>query len=186
MSATSSINSRLLKELQTFQNNPISNCGILPREDNFRLWDCAIGVSATINEKTHDFPLHLLVHFPDGYPIVAPNVGFSTKFPYHDGASYVINDISNPLNGKFVICLNVLGNFAGVHGEWKHEKGSGWSPAYDISSLFIVLQTVIQENLSKCSVMELEQTIKACCDYENSNPMPQISKLENLKLKVKF
>jgi len=153
-------NKRLIKEFKAFQSKPISNCGIAPREENFRLWDCVIQVKLESEGELIEFPLHFLTEFPPEYPNKAPNVGFSTTFPYENGASYVVKDSEKALDGKFVICLDLLGNFANVHTEWSAEKGSGWSPAYDISSLLVVLQSVVQESFVGSSRREIEVTNK--------------------------
>lgn len=44
-----------------------------------------------------------------------------------------------------VICLDVLGNFDFVHTEWKQTVGSGWSPAYTVTTLLLQLQSVLSE-----------------------------------------
>jgi hypothetical protein len=47
------------------------------------------------------------------------------------------------LKGKKVICLDILGNFQGVHTEWKNQVGTGWSPAYTVTTLLVQLQSVL-------------------------------------------
>ena len=108
---------RLKKDLKKIRDSPIHGCGVEPREDNFFLWDGVIELDFTLADdgKGCTIPMHFLIEFPDNYPCAPPNVGFSTPFEYNDGAYYVVNDSSKPLNGKFVICLDVLGNFAHVH-----------------------------------------------------------------------
>jgi len=174
----SSSQKRLVTELKAFREKPVANCGVEPTEANFNLWDCVIEVHVTkrtaFGPKDVSFPLHFLVEFPPGYPAKAPSVGFSTTFPYSDGASYTIRDEEKLLNGKYVICLDLLGNFANVHDEWKATKGSGWSPAYDISALLVVLQSVIIENISKASAAEIDAIAKACLDYASKNNIPEI------------
>ena len=74
-------------------------------------------------------PLHMAIRFPDDYPAAAPSAGFScSDFGYRDGAVYVQQDRENYFYGKLIICLDILGNFAQVHGEWAHTANSGWSP----------------------------------------------------------
>ena len=127
------------------------------------------------DEYSNSFPLHFMVVFPPEYPQKAPKVGFSTKFPYDDGASYVVKDANNPLNGKYVICMDLLGNFAHVHTEWEGTKGSGWSPAYDISSLLVILQAVVTENIHRSSASSRMNTMDDANKYAQKNSLPELN-----------
>lgn len=91
----------------------------------FHSWDAFIILN--LDEKF--CPLHLKIRFPADYPQGAPSVGFScSDFGYTDGAVYVDKDRDSHFYGKLIICLDILGNFAHVHGEWASTASSGWSP----------------------------------------------------------
>merc|ERR1719375_1659623 len=87
-------------------------------------------------------PLHFLIDFPADYPQSAPNIGFSFEFEYRGGAQYIMPN--GRLKGKKVICLDVLGNFGDYHREWKNSVGSGWSPAYTVTTLLVQLRRLPQ------------------------------------------
>lgn len=105
----------------------------------------------------------MVFSFPRNYPASPPDVGFSTPFRYHNGASYIINDDTSPLYQCQVICLNILGNFASFHGEWASAQGEGWSSAMGVSNLMIQLQTTLLELDSSCGDAE-KRRIKSHAD----------------------
>jgi ubiquitin-protein ligase len=132
-----------LADLKRIQDEPIPLANAGPSSDaDLSLWNGVIGCEM---EVTHiglvTVPLHFLIDFPSDYPASAPNIGFSFEFGYRSGASYT--EQSGRLKGKKVICLDILGNFGHVHTEWKSTVGSGWSPAYTVSTLLIQLQSVL-------------------------------------------
>lgn len=71
---------------------------------------------------------------------------------------------------KKVICLDILGNFGGVHTEWKAEVGSGWSPAYTVTSLLIQLQSVLCDvGLQMCQ-QQRNQTYASAQRFAEQHP----------------
>lgn len=139
---------RIKKDIASLLKEPIVNAGARPREDDITFWDAAIEVEMTDYDKKGKMkaekvkiPLHFNIHFPSNYPAAAPSIGFSYRFNYDLGAAYV--ESSGILKGEFVLCLDLLGNFAGVHTEWAAEVGSGWSPAYNVGSILINLQSIL-------------------------------------------
>ena len=44
-----------------------------------------------------------------------------------------------------IVCLDILGNYADIHTEWKGEQGSGGAPAYSVSTLLLNLQSILLE-----------------------------------------
>merc|ERR1711953_157317 len=109
---------RLKKDLQCLQKEPLIGCNAIPSESDFTLWDGVIMVDFTIDNKIETVPFHFVIDFPDTYPMTAPNVGFSVPFSYKMGANYIMRDQKSRLNGKLILCLDLLGNFADVHREW--------------------------------------------------------------------
>merc|ERR1711972_218256 len=133
------------------------------------LWDGVVGVEM---EVTHfgciTVPLHFLIDFPSDYPRSAPNIGFSFDFRYRGGAEYVIPD--GRLKGKKVICLDVLGNFGNYHSEWKNTVGSGWSPAYTVTTLLVQLQSVLCDLGNQMSQQERDITYQSAVRFCEKNP----------------
>lgn len=161
---------RLLADLRRLQEEPIPLAAASPCSDNdLTLWNGVIGCEM---EVTHiglvTVPLHFLIDFPVDYPTSAPNIGFSFEFEYNSGASYVMQD--GRLKGKKVICLDILGNFGNIHTEWKTEVGSGWSPAYNVSTLLIQLQSVLSDLGTKQSQKVRDRTYQSAVRFCEQNP----------------
>ncbi|CAE7263204.1 UBC6 [Symbiodinium natans] len=161
---------RILADLKTLQEEPIPLAAAAPCSDaDLSLWN---GVIGTQMEVTHlgcvTVPLHFLIDFPCDYPLSAPNIGFSFEFQYRGGASYVQPD--GRLKGKLVICLDVLGNFGHVHTEWKSTVGSGWSPAYTVTTLMIQLQSVLCDLGTQMTQQERDKTYQSAVRFCEKNP----------------
>ena len=122
------------------------------------------------------FKLHCLIHFPDDYPTTAPSVGFSTKFPYEAGGSFIEGDRKKVLYGKFNICLNILGNFSVVHPGWEKDGYSGYTSGLDISAVLHQTQTAIIENLERANLHQIESFLEETKIFEarNRDMMDQI------------
>jgi len=161
---------RLLADLKRLQDEPIPLANASPcSEADLSLWNGVIGCEM---EVTHiglvTVPLHFLIDFPSDYPTSAPNIGFSFEFGYRSGASYT--EQSGRLKGKKVICLDILGNFGHVHTEWKSVVGSGWSPAYTVSTLLIQLQSVLCNLGVEQSQQERDVTYQTAVRFCERNP----------------
>jgi len=102
------------------------------------------------------------------YPQSAPNIGFSFNFPYRDGASYI--ESQGKLKGKLVICLDILGNFANVHTEWKNNRGTGWTPAYTVTTLLVQLQSLLCNIGNGMSAQEQEDLYCTALRFSEKNP----------------
>jgi ubiquitin-protein ligase len=162
---------RLLADLKRLQEEPIPLAAAQPCSDeDLTLWDGVVGVEM---EVTHfgcvTVPLHFLIDFPGDYPQSAPNIGFSFEFQYRGGAQYVMPD--GRLKGKKVICLDVLGNFGNIHREWKHTVGSGWSPAYTVTTLLVQLQSVLCDLGNQMSQHERDITYQSAMRFCEHNPL---------------
>eukprot|EP00820_Chromera_velia_P025007 Cvel_33653.t1-p1 / transcript=Cvel_33653.t1 / gene=Cvel_33653 / organism=Chromera_velia_CCMP2878 / gene_product=Ubiquitin-conjugating enzyme E2 2, putative / transcript_product=Ubiquitin-conjugating enzyme E2 2, putative / location=Cvel_scaffold5525:2605-5090(+) / protein_length=720 / sequence_SO=supercontig / SO=protein_coding / is_pseudo=false len=166
------VHKRLMKELKTYSADPVVGTGAKPREDNGLVWDCVVRVAlppkACTDTQTHcDVPLVVLYGMQ--YPSKSPDVGFPIYIPYRTGAICQIS-ANNALRGYWEICLDLLGNFAGYHAEWQGEKGTGWSPAYNICSLLVNLQSVLQDSVNGARTSELTQLCNSCKEYLQSHP----------------
>jgi ubiquitin-protein ligase len=182
MSLSSSTQKRLLADLKRIQEEPIPLANARPRGDqNLTLWDAVVGVELNVsNLGLVTAPLHFLIDFPTDYPHSAPSIGFSFNFPYRDGASYT--ESKGRLAGKLVICLDVLGNFANVHTEWKGNRGTGWSPAYTVTTLLVQLQSVLCDIGKGMSAQEQEDLYCTALRFAEKNPnwIPELLTEEDL------
>jgi len=161
---------RLLADLRRLQEEPLPLAAAQPHSDaDITLWDGVIGVEMDV---THiglvTVPLHFLIDFPSNYPQNAPNIGFSFEFQYRGGAQYV--ESKGRLKGKKVICLDVLGNFQHYHQEWKDSVGSGWSPAYTITTLLVQLQSVLCDLGNGMSQSERDVTYQSAVRFCEQSP----------------
>merc|ERR1711972_1120363 len=148
------------------------------------LWDGVVGVEM---EVTHfgciTVPLHFLIDFPFDYPQSAPNIGFSFEFRYRGGAEYIMPD--GRLKGKKVICLDVLGNFGNYHSEWKDTVGSGWSPAYTVTTLLVQLQSVLCDLGNQTSQQERDITYQSAVRFCEKNPSSVLELLDEEDIREK-
>ncbi|CAJ1339114.1 unnamed protein product [Effrenium voratum] len=168
---------RIQSDLKRLQEEPIPLAAASPASDDLSFWN---GVVGTQMEVTHigcvTVPLHFLIDFPCDYPASAPKIGFSFEFEYRGGASYVERD--GRLKGKKVICLDVLGNFDHVHTEWKAEVGSGWSPAYTVTTLLVQLQSVLSDLGTQMSQRERDVTYQSAVRFCEQNPRAVLELLD--------
>jgi len=170
---------RLMSDLKHLQQEPIPLANASPCSDSdISLWNGVIGCEMEI---THiglvTVPLHFLIDFPRDYPSSAPNIGFSFEFEYRSGASYTQQ--SGRLSGKKVICLDVLGNFGNVHTEWKKSVGSGWSPAYNVSTLLIQLQSVLCNLGSEQNQRQRDITYQSAVRFSERHPSAMLEILDD-------
>jgi len=161
---------RLLADMKRLQEEPIPLAAAYPCSDHdLTLWNGIIGVELSVTHiGTVMVPLHFLIDFPRDYPQSAPSIGFSLEFPYRGGAEYVMQD--GRLKGKKVICLDILGNFKGVHTEWKDQVGSGWSPAYTVTTLLLQLQSVLCGLGTDMSQRERDVCYQSAVRFCDKNP----------------
>merc|ERR1719310_2380971 len=161
---------RLLADLRRLQEEPVPLANAAPcSDDDLSLWNGVIGCEMEVTDiGLVTVPLHFLIDFPSDYPSSAPNIGFSFEFDYRSGASYIQE--SGRLKGKKVICLDVLGNFGHIHTEWKSQVGSGWSPAYTVSTLLVQLQSVLCNLGTEQSQRERDVTYQTAVRFCERNP----------------
>ena len=163
-----SATARLARDLKQLQKEPLVGANAAPSEDDISLWNAVIHVPLELNQSQVVAPLHFRIDFPSDYPNAAPNVGFSVSFPFRIGASYVQS--SGRLQGCQVLCLDLLGNFANVHTEWKSSVGSGWSPAYSVTTLLVNLQSVLLPAGEDLSTLERQKLLNDCLTFEAKHP----------------
>jgi ubiquitin-protein ligase/uncharacterized membrane protein YgcG len=163
MSATK----RLLRDYKQLTKQPIVGASACPTDD-MHIWHANVGVPLTIGGETKIAPMHAVLVFKADYPNSAPNAGFCTDFAYTFGAAYMgkIDRDGPHLVSKKIVCLNVLGNFADVHDEWADQQGSGWSPAYTVSTLLVSLQAILLELDSRLSPDEKKSMYSAAMAYQ--------------------
>ena len=185
--ASSAASKRLMRDMKQLEKQPIVGAGACPTDD-ILVWHANIDVCLTYADGNENkCPLHFVIVFKPDYPNSAPNAGFCTDFDYSYGASYMgrhERDGSH-LEGKKILCLNVLGNFADVHDEWEKQQGSGWSPAYTVSTLLVSLQAVLLELNTRMSCVEKRKMYNAAMSYacevvdgefhRGETPYPQIA-----------
>jgi len=176
---------RLIADLKRLEEEPIPLASARPCSDeDLSLWDGVIGVDM---EVTHfgevTVPLHFLIDFPVDYPQSAPNIGFSFEFEYHGGAQYIMPN--GRLSGKKVICLDVLGNFGEYHQEWKNSVGSGWSPAYTVTTLLVQLQSVLCDLGKQMSQRERDITYQSAVRFCEKNPSAVLELLDEEDIREK-
>merc|ERR1711904_238774 len=82
------------------------------------------------------------------------------------------------MGGKKVICLDVLGNFGEYHKEWKNSVGSGWSPAYTVTTLLVQLQSVLCDLGRSMSQRERDVTYQSAVRFCEKNPSAVIELLD--------
>jgi ubiquitin-protein ligase len=167
-----------MADMKRLQEDPIPLATAQPcSERDLTLWDGVIGVEM---EVTHfgcvTVPLHFLIDFPADYPQSAPNIGFSFEFEYRGGAQYIMPN--GRLKGKKVICLDVLGNFGDYHREWKNSVGSGWSPAYTVTTLLVQLQSVLCDLGKQMSQKERDITYQSAIRFCEKNPAAVLELLD--------
>jgi len=180
---TSAACKRILADWKRLQEEALPLAAAQPcSEKDLSLWDGVIGVEM---EVTHfgcvTVPLHFLIDFPHDYPQSAPNIGFSFEFEYRGGAQYTMPD--GRLKGKKVICLDVLGNFGHVHTEWKGSVGSGWSPAYTVTTLLVQLQSVLCDLGQQMSQRERDVTYQSAVRFCEKNPAAILELLDEDDIK---
>merc|ERR1712127_775769 len=153
-------------------------------ESDLTLWNGVIGAELDVTHFGRiTVPLHFLIDFPSDYPNSAPNIGFSFEFRYSGGAEYVMPN--GRLKGKKVICLDILGNFGGIHTEWKESVGSGWSPAYTVTTLLIQLQSVLCDIGEKMSQRERDVTYQSAVQFAEKTPSALLEVLDEEELREK-
>ncbi|KAK7083645.1 ubiquitin-conjugating enzyme E2 Ze, partial [Halocaridina rubra] len=118
---------RVKRDLKCIFSDPLPGIFVVPEEENlFRVHCLIIGPFDTPYEGGL---FHFLVRFGPQYPLHPPRVRFLTT-----GGGAVRFNPNLYSNGK--VCLSILGTWS----------GPAWSPASNLSSLLLSLQSLMNEN----------------------------------------
>lgn len=118
---------RVKKDLRSIYSDPLPLIFIVPEEENlFRVHSLIIGPFDTPYEGGF---FHFLVRFGPQYPLHPPRVRLLTT-----GGGTVRFNPNLYKNGK--VCLSILGTWS----------GPAWSPASNLSSVLLSLQSLMNEN----------------------------------------
>lgn len=115
---SSSVESRINKELLFINRDPPANCSAGPKDnDNIFLWEASIlGPTETPYEGGI---FKLVIRFPENYPFKPPKINFITKI-YHPN-----------INKSGGICLDIL--------------KTQWSPALTISKVLLSICSLLTD-----------------------------------------
>tara|TARA_B100000795_G_scaffold171652_1_gene129410 strand:+ start:511 stop:957 length:447 start_codon:yes stop_codon:yes gene_type:complete len=112
-----SANIRIQKELESFTNDPPSNCSAAPEGNDMYNWSATIiGPSDSVYEGGI---FSLSIKFPQNYPFKPPKVRFLTRI-YHPN-----------INASGGICLDILKD--------------NWSPALTIAKVLISICSLLDD-----------------------------------------
>lgn len=126
---------RLLNDLKELDKTPVVNANARPIKDNMMIWHANVLITTG---PYAGVIVHFVLEFPPDYPVSPPSAYFITPIVYYGGA--VIKDAK----GRYSVCLDLFGNFAHVHTEWKSDGvASGWSSSYSVMSILLQMQAAI-------------------------------------------
>lgn len=133
MSATT----HLFNNFKSLQKEPIVGANAMFHDDDIMKWYCiVVGPEGTPYEGV---PIRFVLEFTSDYPNSPPKAFFDTYFAYYGGAQM------KDEKGRIGVCLDIFGNFAQVHTEWKNSVGSGWSPSYTVSTILVNVQAMLSD-----------------------------------------
>lgn len=98
------------------------------------------------------------MEFPNEYPNSPPKAYLETYIKYENGAT------SRDAQGRMEVCLNIFGNYASLHRDWK-SQAAGWSPAYTVSTILLSMQAMVMGDILSSSLSEVEQMISSALKY---------------------
>jgi len=125
---------RLYKDLKELLENPIEGISALPLETNIFEWHA--NLQATKDSPYKGMILHLILIFPETYPVQPPTIMPCTE-------------LSHPNVFGSYICLDMLEKGSWASEEEKNLPYTGWSSAYSISSILRQLQVFLLSNQGK-------------------------------------
>jgi ubiquitin-protein ligase len=148
---------QLQRDLEQLRKEPIIGANAAPIGDDLMKWrGMVLGVEDT---PYAGVPICFDLEFNEDYPNSAPSAFFLYDVKYTGGASY-------SQNGRLVVCLNIFGNFAHVHTEWKDEVASGWSPSYSVSTILVTMQGLMVSGMLSTNPKDIETTRQSAKNFK--------------------
>lgn len=158
MATTAAAVKRLQQDLKRLKEEPIVGAMAQPASDeDIMVWHgIVVGTEGT---SLSGIPIRFCLEFPNDYPNSPPDGFFETEIFYKNGAQVRDN------KGRIAVCLNIFGNFARIHTEWKSEA-AGWSPAYTVSTILVSLQALVMENMFSDRPSDIERMISSALNFK--------------------
>ena len=157
---------QLQRDLSELDKHPLVGANAHPINDDLMKW--AGIVVGSEDSPFAGIPIRFIMEFPSDYPNTPPKAFFDTFIAYHGGASYYVNN-------RLAVCLNIFGNFAHVHDEWK-TKQEGWSPSYTVSTILVTMQGLMMSftqsggnwhsDLLSTNQADINRTIKEATEFK--------------------
>lgn len=153
---------RLTKDLEELQQSPVNGVSASPLDDNMFEWHC--------NFLYEDAVFHLILFFPNNYPLVSPSAEFVPYgFDFPGGAS--------AMGKKGVkVCLSIFSDFEKLHPDWK-QMSVGWSPAYTVQTILLNLVSFLSDyrQAMKHNKTLAEGFVCTDCGHSAKKPHPPMS-----------
>jgi ubiquitin-protein ligase len=165
---------RLLKDLLEVKKNPLPTINVEPLENNLYEWHG--NIYGTEKTPFENGVFHVIMKFPNEYPLKPPKVNVSPKIPRdHIFTTW--------------ICLDMLET------HYTNELYSGWSSVYTVLSILIQLQSYLfstedskkypKESYVKCVSDSLKYSCEICGHDMNNNiiypKLPVVDKFDKKK-----
>ncbi len=103
---------RLGQDLAELHADPVVGANAQPDESNMLTWYGLVVSPA--GTKYAGIPIRFVLEFSSSYPNEAPKGFFETDIMYQGGMTYMQGN-------RMGICLDLFGNLANVHTEWKSQ-----------------------------------------------------------------
>ena len=148
---------QLTRDLKQLEQEPLIGANARPLDRNMLIWyGIVVGADGSPYQGV---PIRFVLEFDDQYPDSAPKAFFDTYVRYINGASHEVN-------GRMAVCLNIFGNFANVHTEWKTTQGEGWSPAYTVSTILVSMQGLMMSDMLSTNPSDVQRTIDSAKNFK--------------------
>lgn len=149
---------RLQQDLKRLKEEPIVGAMAQPANDKDIMVRNGI-VVGTEGTSLAGIPIRFCLEFPNDYPNAPPKAFFETEIFYQNGLQM------RDAKGRITVCLNIFGNFAHIHTEWKSEA-AGWSPAYTVSTILVSMQGLVMTNMLSNRPSDVERMISSALKFK--------------------